>query len=447
MDQLAREGVTFHNCFATSPWTLPSHLSLFTSTEPGKFFQAVAQFTDAPYPAFFSHQEDAPTIASVLRQRGYDTVAYHGALFVDAVWGLDHGFRNYEYVQSDEQFVRAADYVREQARGDRPFFLFVHTYAIHRPYKHEAVFGSPAERPPGLREMDFVAETLAGDTIVPLEADAPLYGWQPTAEEVEYFKTVYDGGVRFADGQLQLLIDALKQASLYDDALIVAVSDHGEEFWEHFPENSPGHDHSLFDELLRIPLILKLPGGQHAGTAVDELARIHDVGPTVFEVAGVPPPGGSTGRNLLPLLQNGTVESRVLYAGCTYRGPMRHCVRNARYKYIECPQTVSFKPHIDVPERALYDLISDPAEQANIVARQPDVAASLREELHRRRQSDLPFSLALDDMLTLQYLPALGLEAHAEWLAREGRPPAVLPQVSDLGPGMLERLRALGYIR
>jgi len=448
LDALAREGLLFTSAFSSSPWTLPGHMGLFASTEPGKFFQSVIQFHDDPFPIFYKLQGDVPTIASTLSDRGYDTVGMHGAMLLDAVWGFDRGFREYTFTEVETHFLQAIDYVHQAARRADPFFLFVHSYVIHRPYLYESIFGSPEVRPPGLREMNFDEDTLAGHEVTPLNADAPLYGWQPGPEEVDYIKTVYDGGVWAADRLVRNLLNALRETGLYDPTMIVVLSDHGEEFWDHIPECSPDHNHSLFDELLRVPLIVKLPGGLHAGTRVDRLCRLHDVGPTIYEVAGAPVHGGATGRSLMPLVEGGDGEPRTLLAGQTYMGPSRIGLRTERYKYVLCFAPRSFKPYIDVPQEALYDLLEDPAETRNLVTARADVAGAMREELMRRRQADLPLSLDLDDELTRSFLPAMGLEEHAARLVREGRPSADVPDMKDASPElreMLDKLRSLGY--
>lgn len=448
IDRLASEGLRFSSAFSTAPWTLPAHLGLFASHEPGKYFQSVATagWSDdkAAYPIFYRHQNDAPTVASVLRDNGYDTVGFHGAMLTDAVWGLDYGFREYTFSPNDDQFLQASAYIKNRNR--RPFFLFVHSYVVHRPYAYESVFGDRAARPPALDTMDFENDRFGDREVTPVDPEAALYGWLPAADEIEYFKTVYDGGVRAADQLLQGLIETLEEESLYEDTLIIVTSDHGEEFWEHVPECSPDHNHSLFDELLRIPLVIKMPGGSHAGTTIDSLARIHDVGPTIYDTAGIPLHAGATGASLLAYLDGRAKDERILYAGCTYMGPTRHCVRTSRYKYIRCPQTVSFRPHFDVPEEALYDLASDPFEQTNVISEQPRIAAKLSERLDRERQTDLPISLALDDALTKHYIPAMGLEEHAARLIAAGKVSAELPFADEASEELLESLRSLGYL-
>lgn len=451
IDRLASEGVRFRNAFSTAPWTLPAHLGLFTSREPGRYFQSVgiAGWSEdkADYPIIYSLQGEAPTIASTFRDAGFDTVGFHGAMLTDAVWGLDRGFREYRFSPRDDQFFMAEEYI-SGAPADRPFFLFVHSYIVHRPYENERVFGSPDRRPPGLAQMDFEKDRLGGREVTPVDPQAPLYGWQPVPDEIEYWKTVYDGGIRAVDQLLGGLLEALRREGLYEDATIVVTADHGEEFWEHIPECSPDHNHSLFDELLHIPLIVKLPDGRAAGKVVDGLVRIHDVGPTLFEQAGLPLHAGATGRSLLERIDDeSAAEERTLYAGCTYMGPTRHALRTSRYKYIHCPQPAnSFRPHFEVPPEALYDLVDDPGETVDLAASLPEKADELRRELHRRRQADLPLTMTLDDPTTRRYLKAMGLERHAERLLAAGKGTARIPLTDEASQELLDSLRSLGYI-
>ena len=158
-----------------------------------------------------------------MRDNGYDTVGFHGALLTDAVWGFDYGFREYTFSPNDDQFLLASEYLKKRSRT--PFFLFVHTYVVHRPYSYESVFGDRARRPPTLNGMDFANDRFDGLEVTPVDPEAPLYGWRPTTDEIEYFKTVYDGGVCAADQLLEGLVETILSESLYEDTMIVVTAE------------------------------------------------------------------------------------------------------------------------------------------------------------------------------------------------------------------------------
>jgi arylsulfatase A-like enzyme len=238
--------------------------------------------------------------------------------------------------------------------------------------------------------------------------------------------------------------------SWYDDALIIVLSDHGEEFWEHIPEHSPEHNHSVFDELLHVPLIVKFPGGAHAGLEVQSTVRLIDVAPTILEVAGIPlekllPRGVS----LIPFLNSGKKgENLELFAGYTQMGPMRYAVRTADFKYIYAPQTVAFEPFFTVPQEALYDLKNDPKELDNLVTERPRVVEEMRAKLRGYRENDLPFDLVLDDspmgLANKKYLKALGFEGYLKKIKKRWKPTTRIPEIDKRH---MKQLRSLGYMK
>lgn len=455
IDQLAKDSVVFRHAYAPSPWTLPSHLSLFTSQYPGSFFRGVLGYEFAGrklvHPVDYRVGPDARLLAEVLKQHGYDTVGYHGGGYVHSVYGFDRGFRIYKPVEKDRPFSQGAAYLRGRKKSDKPFFLFLHTYIIHQTYRYENVFGvDKKQRPKGLEGVDFVMATLDGQFIITMDEKSPLYRWKPNPEQIDYFKTVYDGGIRYADMLLGTLLETLKDMSFYDDALIVVLSDHGEEFWEHIPEHSPEHNHSLFDELLHVPLMVKFPGRARAGQEVQSTVRLIDVAPTILEVTGIPVAElAPLGESLLPLLNpKKEAMNRELFAGYTQMGPMRYAVRTAHYKYIYAPQSVSFLPSFAVPEEALYDLKNDPEERVNLVDKSTRVVKMMRAKLRDYRQKDLPRHFVLDDspmgVLNKKYLKALGLDAYRAKLLKQRKPAEKVPQIDKK---QMKQLRSLGYMK
>jgi arylsulfatase A-like enzyme len=396
------------------------------------------------HPIAFALAEQDHSLAEALRGGGYRTQGYHGGGFVAGTHGFGRGFDAYEPANSDA-FSRAARYVRENAG---PFFLFVHTYVIHRPYLHENIFAGESARPTSLEKLNPRAMKLDGQTITPIDPEAPLYGWRPEAEEIEYFKAMYDGGIRQADLLLATLVEALKEADLYDDALIIVVSDHGEEFWEHIPEGSPEHNHSLFDELLHIPLIVKLPGGEGAGTEVRSLVRILDVMPTVLEIAGIPYQAESLeGRSLAPLIKGGT-DDREIFVGHTFMGPMRFGVRTGRYKYIVAPSQKGFAPGFKVPKEALYDLETDPGELTNLAEADSETLVEMRRKLDTHRRAHLPRRLLLSDSPAGRHnREALGMLGLERYRGELGQHPASAPTAApEVDEAEMKSLKALGYL-
>jgi arylsulfatase A-like enzyme len=306
MDRLAADSVLFERCYAQAPSTLPSHASIMTSLLPpqhGAYYSIKSKL--AP---------DVVTIAEILSQAGYRTASFNGGAQMDAVWGLDRGFDLYDsdvpdreteigIVEDQRLMLGVAKTIQWLEKNDaRPFFVFLHSYEVHAPYTPElvdvealGVERSERDRKRTSHEPLSTAkdsqrspmETLRVEII---EGDAPL---DETARQ--QFEDLYDAEVISADRALGHLISTLDEMDLYADTLIVFTSDHGEEFGEH---GMLGHSHTLYDELLHVPLIIKFPGSQFAGTRVATQVRSLDIAPTALRSIGIKPPSQFLGRDL-----------------------------------------------------------------------------------------------------------------------------------------------------
>lgn len=332
IDGLTRDAILFERAYSHVPLTLPSHLSLFTGLLPpshGVRDNAGYHFDAARHPA----------LAGLLRDAGYETAAAVSSYVLRAATGVDAGFDEFDdrFRPRDGQSldavqrpgveaVRAAlSWVR--SRATRRFFVFVHLYEPHAPYRPPSPF----------------AERLADP---------------------------YDGEVAAADAAVGELLDGLRSLGVYDRALIVLLSDHGEALGDHGGQT---HGVFLYREALQVPLIVKLPGAGQAGRRVSEVARLVDVLPTILAVTGNPasPPGD--GANLLQLL-DGSAPPRTAYAETWY--PRLHFGWSETRSWIE-----GAFHYIEAPQPELFDLEHDPAEVTNLAAAERRVAARLRHSL------------------------------------------------------------------
>jgi arylsulfatase A-like enzyme len=378
LDAFRRDAVLFSQAIANAPSTLPSHASILTSLIPHHHGASISRGT-ALGPGHV-------TLAEVLRDRGFATAAFHDGAQLAPVWGLDQGFDTYASPEPRRHFpaqVRAALSWIETRRGE-PFFLFLHTYEAHRPY-------NPAPR---FREALGVAHLRA-------EAEDPSIGRlvqdvhegrrSPSPADVERVVGLYDASIRSADDAFGQLVHGLKERGLYDEALVVVTSDHGEELGEH--GQVAWHSHTLYDELLRIVLLVKLPGSRHAGRTEGAQVRGIDLAPTILAAAGVPPPAAFEGASLLPLLDGGPPPPQAAVAA--YDGGHLSALREPGWK---------------LNDRRLFDLAADPGETRNVVASNPGKARELRERKQRliaSRPIPKPAPVAPDET-TLEQLRALG---------------------------------------
>jgi arylsulfatase A-like enzyme/tetratricopeptide (TPR) repeat protein len=363
-DRLAREGVRFADATTQAPLTGPAHAALLTGVYPARF--GIRDNATTPLP------DEATTIAEVFKARGYQTGGFIGAFIVDAQYGFAQGFDTF-----DASFPKFNAGMKLQARrrggdvvdaavrwlgmaADRPFFAWVHLYDAHAPY----------EPPPPYRGRFSAAP--------------------------------YDGAVAYLDACAGRLVAALEQSGRLDRTIVVVVADHGEGLGEHGE-----HEHGLFlyDAVLHVPWIMRLPGHRWDGTIVKDQVRTIDVMPTVAELAGAVISGSIDGESVVGLIRGDTRrDTPPSYAETYY--PKRHfgwseltSVRIGDWKYI------------DAPRAELYDLRKDPGERQTVLDARPALVKGLAAELGKIQFAFGPAAVAeapQPDRETLARLRSLG---------------------------------------
>jgi choline-sulfatase len=338
IDRLLQGGTSFSQETSMVPLTLPSHVSMLTSTYP--FVNGVEDNAERLAPG-------AVTLATTLRSHGYQTAAFLGSFVLDRRFGLDQGFETYDSPSSllnkgssdtgdikrkGEDVARAGeDWLNTHA--DRPFFLFLHLYDLHTPYN-----------------------------LTP-------------EEEADYGKG-YNGELHYIDHVIGNLLDYLAAHNLVDHSLIVFTSDHGEGLGDH---GETTHGFFTYQSTLNVPLIIHWPSHGPAGSAqlparVDTPASLLDLSPTILDAVKLATPKAMQGTSML---SSGGMP-REVWSESVY--PQRHfgtsaltTLRRGHYKYIAAPR----------PE--FYDLAQDPGELNNLYASKAFVASAYRERLIRLR--------------------------------------------------------------
>ncbi|MFN7963080.1 MAG: sulfatase-like hydrolase/transferase [Thermoanaerobaculia bacterium] len=331
-----REAILFERAYSHYPLTLPSHVSILTGQLPPD--HGVRDNVGYPFVA-----AKHPFLPALLKAAGYTTGAAVSAFVLHGDTGLRQGFDFYDdaiEVKKDtplaglqrpgaETLKRALRWL-DTAQAGKPF-LFLHFYEPHTPY-------------------------------------------QPPEPYASRYALPYDGEIATVDAVVGQLLTELKARKLYDRAVIVLLSDHGEGLGDHGEEE---HGLFLYREALQVPLLLKLPGGDRGGETVKAPAELVDVAPTLLTLAGVPLPAGLAG---VPLTTLGTdAPAREIYSETFY--PRLHMgwsdlaslIRD-RFHYIEGPD----------PE--LFDLETDYAERNNVLSGQKKAFAELREAIRPRRK-------------------------------------------------------------
>lgn len=377
LERFAREAVRFADAHANATATLPSHLSLLSSLYPAQLGITRADGeNDNQARTRLRLADGVLTLAEALRAHGYQTLAFSDGGFVHPYYGFDQGFERFEVAtgpglywnQLRRTTHRLADALAARdARGERaPLFLFLHSYDIHEPYSAPRPFerafseGSYAEfeRAHGFAARPALVSRRRGSL---------------SPRDVAWIRGLYDNGVRATDAALGSLFRVLRRHGLYDAALIAIVSDHGEEFLEH---GDFGHGPRVYQELVRVPWLLRLPGAREAGRVVEAPVALLDLAPTLLDLAELPVPASFAGRSLRGVIlrhdDGAWLGSRPLYveAPDARRGAL--ALRRGREKLV--------LPARGAPAE-LYDLAEDPGETRDLAAQRPQRAAALRAEL------------------------------------------------------------------
>ena len=359
LDALRKDSVLFERAWSHVPLTLPSHASLFTGLEPGR--HGVLDNSGYRLAA-----ED-PTLAELLKKAGYVTGGAISAGVLGSESGISRGFDFYEERVQALRPVSMLDFVERpgnetaglllgwiRQNSARPFFAFLHTYEPHAPY------------------------------------DAP----EPYRSQ---YPDRYDAEVAATDGVVGTFLDELKKMGIYDRALVIFLSDHGEGLGDHGEEQ---HGIFLYRESIQVPLVVKLPGQALAGTSVGAPVQLTDVFPTI---------GGILGLSGFPD-RPGTVSLVALAAGAP--APARRIFAEnfsprIRLGWSELRSLVSERhQYIEAPIPEFYDLVNDPEEKENLAGQKlPELRAMVVET--ERRRTALRAPAAVDPEMAKK-LQALG---------------------------------------
>ncbi len=337
IDRLAQEGVLFSSAVAPSPTTLPSHSSMMTGLYP---FHHGARANNS-----FRLDRSNRTLAETLAGNGYATGAAVSAVVLDAQFGIDQGFQDYddEMTQADEDDLRKI----AQRRGDEtaaraeawlrkhaadPFFLWVHLYDPHAPYK------------------------------------AP----EPFADKFDH---AYDGEVAFADAQLSRLLGVLDELGLTDTTLVVVAGDHGEGLGQH---EEAEHSCLIYDSTMHVPLVMRCGSRLGGGVRVDRWVSLVDLMPTILSLLGLQAPAGMDGIDLtVPPGGQRPVFMETLQGLTDHGWAALLGVR------------VDGDKLIYGPESELYDVTADPFEKKDLLAAQPLKAEQMLAQLEAFFGEDL----------------------------------------------------------
>ncbi len=340
LDGLAEKGVLFERAYAPVPLTLPSHASMFTGLYPPE--HGVRNNGQGALP------ESLPTLATELQQQGYDSAAFVAAFVLDKKFGLGRGFQTYsdDLSQADDtqhghHRYRQGRFVIDSAirwieRCDEvPYFCWIHLFDPHFPYlSHAEVFGDQ-------------------------------FAVQP-----------YDAELAYVDQQIGRLMATLEKAGELETTTIVIVGDHGECLGDH---GERAHGMTLYEAVLRVPLIVVSPGQARGGLRVTDPVSLVDLCPTLLDCMVDKSMPDISGRSLLPVLRGEALRPRECYAETD------EPYQAARWYPLRALITSEFK-YVRSTEPELYNLASDPKELKNLAAADPELERRMEQQLKRLEQ-------------------------------------------------------------
>ena len=347
IDRLAREGVRFADATSQAPLTGPAHAAILTGDYPARF--GVRDNATTPIPS------GVGTLATLLKSRGYRTGGFVGAFILGAEYGFAQGFDSFDATfakfnagmklqaqrragevtdaalkwLNPQSAIRTPQSALRNPQSPSPWFAWVHYYDAHAPYD------------------------------------------PPSAFRTRFRASPYDGEIAYVDSNIAKIVAALEQSGQLDRTLVVVLADHGEGLGDHGEQE---HGLFLYESVLHVPWVMRLPGRASAGTVVKTQVRSIDVMPTIAAIVGTPAPKVD-GQNVMPFVGGAAPRDPVpSYAETFY--PKWHfgwselkSVRVGDWKYIDAPK----------PE--LYDMRTDAAEQKNAIDARGPLAGGLSAEL------------------------------------------------------------------
>lgn len=367
LSTLADKGIVFEQVESSSSWTVPGVASFLTGMMPHQLGIYDPPNEPRPTAKSFRIPDTARSIAERLRDEGYRTYGVTANAHLVEEMGYHQGFDTYHNVgwwqaaKVDDALQPLIPEIRDRTE---PVFVWIHLFDPHDPY----MVRTPWVEEWAVRNADL--EKLGISGMVELQNRADLTRGSPQLQRVT---ALYDGEIAYSDDWMRKFAGALE---IDDGDLVVFTSDHGEEFRDH---GHLGHRYSLYEETVRVPLVISWPD-QLAARRVEDRVSIVDIPATIAEVAGaeIGPYSGMSQRSLLPLARG---ESRPkgpsVVADLTRRnGPRLRSIYRDDLKLI----VVETEPE----KVQLYDLAADPGERANLAEARPELVEDLRTTMRRQ---------------------------------------------------------------
>ncbi len=399
LDRIAERGIVFEQAQSPENWTKPSVASVLTGLSP---ITHGAKTDEARLP------QSAELVSETFDQAGFATGSFLANGYVSDRFGFDQGWDDYNnYIreggstEAADVFTQAGNFI-EAHRNER-FFVYIQTIDPHVPYDPPGEYLSMYDR------SDYSGQVQPRQTPELLER-AKRNQVTFNAADRRRLEALHDGEISYHDHHLGLFLQRLEQLGVADDTLLVITSDHGEEFMEH---GSYGHGHSIFQELLGVPLIFHMPGRLPEGRRVQHTVSTLNIPQTILDLTGVRGLSRAEGRSLVPDILGDVVPGPQ--AAFSDFQDIRRVIRAGRYKLVVRANLTS----------VIFDLEEDPGER------------------REREVHELPIAGRYTRILLGQYL---GAHNRGQWLRAQQEAAAALEtEQAEMDDTIRAQLRALGY--
>lgn len=389
IDRIAQNSIVFNQAISQSSWTLPAHVSMMTglfSGEHGLLYYDDEGLEDKK--RFGIMDRKLPTLANILKKHGYETVSFNGGAWIDSRFGLGKGFKIYEWGGRyfADNVPKSIEWIKANKKSN--FFLFLHAYDCHHPFNAEKRFNIFDEYSGDRETKELIAQFQSID-----EIHSPEY---------QYIVSQYDAGIRRADYYLGQLFDFLEVENLMDKTVLVITSDHGEMLLER--HGRWGHIYPLYEELIHVPLIIKIPG--RTGSRVQkQVPASVSILPTILDIAGIKDKNSREEFNLMRIFREKDFSFDYILSETGRKMNARLCrsLRSEDWKL------TYYSQEKQESQLELFNMRTDKLEQDNMVKDNPNTVRDMLNKFNafgfKRKSKN---SERILDEKTLQKIKSLG---------------------------------------
>lgn len=383
IDKFSKDAVLFKNCISQAPSTEPSHASILTSLicyHHGAFVNRRTPIA-----------KKIMTMAEFLKNADYKTISFNGGAQVSEALGFGQGFDIYHSFPPGSNFIKsvASGIKWLESNKGKNFFMFLHTYEVHSPY-------TPQKKYLDLFETDYkgrLPSTISHEILRNIREGVSKID----SADLNHIVNCYNGEIRSMDDAFLILEDYLKAEKIYDNTMIIFTSDHGEEFGERGKVGF--HAFTLYDELIKVPLIIKFPAFRFRGKVLDAQVRSIDILPTVLEALGVARVNFKLfdGDSLYRLIDEEKSDTVIYAVSQIDTNENKFSIRTSDWKLYDLK---------------LFDLENDPQEKKDVSAQNGQTVDMLKKQLDyllfNKRKTDTKQRSISFDQDTSNALRSLG---------------------------------------